>query len=278
MHIWHYFSSRFTRNMALLLSLSVCTHTGLRAQHTTHPPQGFISIFNGRDLSDWAGDASFWRVENGSIVGEVLPHQQLQHNSFLIWNGVLSGDFELRVEYRVSADGNSGINYRSSVVKDIPWALRGYQGDIDGRDEYTGQVYEERGRTTLAYRWERSRILPFPDTARFSRYIQNNNWLNRQVEGRASGQEQAGIRTASTQWRRYRIVAAGHLIRHYVDDVLVSEIRDEDGQHRTHEGKIGVQVHVGPPMKIEFRNFFLKQIHGPEKGAGAQTDNPRPGL
>lgn len=56
------------------------------------------------------------------------------------------------MEYRVSAEGNSGINYRSSEVPGVPDALRGYQLDIDGQGEWTGQNYEERGRTFLALR------------------------------------------------------------------------------------------------------------------------------
>jgi hypothetical protein len=65
---------------------------------------------------------------------------------------------------------------------------------------------------------------------------------------------------------------------HYVDDRLISEIWDEDNRHRSHEGKIGVQVHVGPPMKIEFRNFFLKQIPGPGNRSGAHTHTRSPEL
>ena len=57
---------------------------------------------------------------------------------------------------RVSDKGNSGINYRSLQVPDpdTKWAMQGYQADIDGQDQWSGQNYEERGRTFLAYRGE----------------------------------------------------------------------------------------------------------------------------
>jgi hypothetical protein len=61
------------------------------------------------------------------------------------------------VEYRVSEKGNSGINCRSEAVDGQSFALRGYQADIDGADKYTGQDYEERGRTFLALRGDISR-------------------------------------------------------------------------------------------------------------------------
>lgn len=49
---------------------------------------------------------------------------------------------------RITKAGNSGIIYRSEELKDLPHALKGYQADIDGANRYTGQNYEERGRTT----------------------------------------------------------------------------------------------------------------------------------
>lgn len=80
----------------------------------------------------------------------MTPETLLERNSFIIWRGDAPADFELKMEYRVSAEGNSGINYRSSEVPGVPDALRGYQLDIDGQGEWTGQNYEERGRTFLA--------------------------------------------------------------------------------------------------------------------------------
>src|SRR5690606_15122465 len=87
----------------------------------------------------------------------------LEQNSFLIWRGGKVQDFELKVEYRVSNEGNSGINYRSEEVQGdpnqyiggVPYALRGYQGDIDGQNRYSGMNYEERKRTTIASRGEK---------------------------------------------------------------------------------------------------------------------------
>jgi len=38
----------------------------------------------------------------------------------------------LKVEYRISQEGNSGINYRSIRLADAPWSLTGYQAHIDG--------------------------------------------------------------------------------------------------------------------------------------------------
>ena len=105
--------------------------------------EGFESIFDGT-LKNWEGDPEYWKAENGTLVGEVRADNLLKQNSFIIWRGGELGDFELKLEYRVSAEGNSGINYRSIEVPGVKWAMQGYQDDIDGKDAWSGQNYEER--------------------------------------------------------------------------------------------------------------------------------------
>jgi hypothetical protein len=124
----------------------------------------FKSIFDGKTLSGWEGDPVYWRVEGGHLVGEVTPETVMKQNSFIVWRGGTTGDFELKLEYRISAKGNSGINYRSTEVPGQPFALRGYQADLDGQERnrpplrHSGQNYEERGRTFLARRGEVVRV------------------------------------------------------------------------------------------------------------------------
>src|SRR5437660_12610053 len=126
----------------LIGSVSLCS----RAQTAEAPAKqsaaandeaGFELIFDGKTLKGWEGDPKYWRVENGALVGEITPETLLKQNSFIIWRGGSTKDFELKVEYRISANGNSGVNYRSVEVPAAPWAMRGYQADIDGRNRYT---------------------------------------------------------------------------------------------------------------------------------------------
>jgi hypothetical protein len=119
--------------------------------------QGFTAIFDGKTLQGWDGDPAFWRVENGAIVGETRPEKMPKQNTFLIWRGGTPGDFELEAEYRLTG-GNSGIQYRSVELPEIRWAMKGYQADIDAEQQYTGQIYEERGRGFLALRGQAARI------------------------------------------------------------------------------------------------------------------------
>jgi hypothetical protein len=208
------------------------------------PDEGFVQIFDGT-LKDWDGDPVYWRVENGTLIGEVRPDTLLKRNTFIIWRGGEVTDFELKLEYRVSAPGNSGINHRSSEVADVKWAMRGYQADIDGKDQWSGQNYEERGRTFLAYRGQ-SVVMKPGAGPEIVEVLGDRAELQKKVR--------------KEEWNEARIVARGNLLRHFTNGVLMSEVRDEDPEKRSLKGLLGVQVHTGPPMKIEFRNIRLKRL------------------
>src|SRR5579871_3677403 len=79
---------------------------------------GFEIIFDGKTLNGWEGDPKYWRVDAGDMVGEITPETIVKSNTFLIWRGGEPADFELKVDFRVTSGGNSGINYRSVVVAD----------------------------------------------------------------------------------------------------------------------------------------------------------------
>ena len=76
----------------------------ISAAETPDPEAGFESIFDGT-LKNWDGDPAYWKAENGTLVGEVRPDTLLKRNSFIIWRGGELADFELKLEYRVSAEG-----------------------------------------------------------------------------------------------------------------------------------------------------------------------------
>ena len=92
----------------------------------------------------------FWKAEGGLLVGESTAAKPLPANTFLIWTKAQPADFELKLDFRITA-GNTGVQYRSQRAPDIgPFVLKGYQADIDFANQWTGQLYEERGRAFLA--------------------------------------------------------------------------------------------------------------------------------
>jgi hypothetical protein len=222
---------------------------------------GFIKIFNGKTLAGWEGDPTYWRVEKGSLVGEITPSTLLKTNSFIIWQGGSPADFEIKLEFKITKSGNSGINYRSSLLSEVPYALKGYQADIDGANRYTGQNYEERARTTLAYIGERVSVDVLANSNdALKDHIKNNAWLVRTVNGSLGKADELVNTIQSDNWNTCHIIAKGNRLLHYMNNVLMSDVIDNDPVNRKSAGLIGVQVHVGPPMKVEYRNIRLKEI------------------
>ncbi len=248
--------------LGVICTLCMCYNPSF-AQHKIKE-KGFKSIFDGTTLQNWDGDLQFWRVENNCIVGEITPELNLKRNTFLIYRKDQPSNFELKCEVRISNKGNTGINYRSiELTPEFPFAMRGYQADIDGANRYTGQNYEERGRTTLGYRGEIVRINEQADPSLFENVrskTQNNAWKDRQVTGYLGTDETLKANIKTEDWNEIHIIAQGNHLQHYVNGILMSEIFDFDEINGKKEGFIGVQVHVGPPMKVEYKNIRLKKL------------------
>ena len=203
---------------------------------------GFVPIFNGTSLEGWEGKQEFWRVEDGAIVGQTTPENPTKGNTFLIWRQGLLDDFELVLQYRLTG-GNSGIQYRSKDFGDF--VVGGYQGDFESGTKYSGILYEEKGRGILALRGERVTIKP-DGTKEKGEPIGDSAAL------------QAAIKPG--EWNSYRIVARGPKLQHFINGQLMSETLDEQADKRSLEGVLALQVHAGPPMKVEFKDIRLKRL------------------
>jgi hypothetical protein len=221
---------------------------------------GYRLIFDGKTLDGWEYDPVYWRVEKGVLVGEITPSTLLKRNSFIIKKALVTRDFDLKVEYRVSSLGNSGINYRSEPIDSLPYAMRGYQADIDGQNYYTGQNYEERGRTTLAYRGQKVILNTPTGSTLLKDNIKDNAWTQTMVTGSLGSADSLKGRIRNEDWNEYHLIVKGNRFLHYINGVLMSDVTDNDTVNRKFSGSLGVQVHVGPPMRIEYRNFRIKEL------------------
>jgi hypothetical protein len=209
---------------------------------------GLQSMFDGKTLAGWEGDPKYWHVADGIMTGEITPETLIRSNTFIIWRGGEPEDFELKVDYRITAGGNSGVNYRSVVVPDTVtsenrFAMRGYQCDIDGQNRYTGNNYEEKGRLFLAVRGQMTHV-----TGTRSPVI---------LSSLGDNQELAAL--LKTGWNAIHIAARGNVLMHSINGRVMSVVVDDDPK-RERKGLIGVQVHVGGPMKIEYRNWRIRLI------------------
>jgi hypothetical protein len=208
---------------------------------------GFQPIFDGRTLAGWDGNPAYWRVENGALVGEITTATVIKSNTFVIWRGGRPKDFELKLDYRITPEGNSGVNYRSAVVPDPvtpdnKFAMRGYQCDLDGRKMYPGNNYEEKGRLFLAVRGQMTHV----------------------VGGRVpivlgtTGDTTELARAVTDDWNAIHLIVRGNTLTHMINGRLMTVVVDDDAANRPADGLIGMQVHAGPPMKVEYRNIRLK--------------------
>ncbi len=243
--------------MLVVLMISSCRTSG----QNNGSKGGFVQIFDGKTLTGWEGDPAYWRVENGNLVGEITPATLLKTNSFIIWRGGRPANFELTLEFKITKAGNSGINYRSVELKDMPHALKGYQADIDGANRYTGQNYEERARTTLAYRGEKVTVNALTNSSdSLKEHVKNNAWTERTVTGSLGNSDSLQTQIHSEDWNTCHLIIKGNRLQHFINGILMSDVTDNDTVNgKSSEGLLGVQVHVGPPMKVEYRNIRLKQ-------------------
>jgi len=204
------------------------------------PPEGFEAVFNGRDLTGWEGSPQYWSVEDGCLTG--TADGTLKYNRFIVWRGGLLKNFELRVQVKVTPGGNSGLQYRGTERPDLGESVvTGYQCDVvANRPDYNGMLYEERGRRILAHTGEHVIIDP-----------EGQPWVVGEFPIKA---------LPAGQWHEFRVLAEGNHYRHWIDGQPTVDVTDLDEKGRKLEGVLAVQVHVGPPMKIQYRDIYLKRL------------------
>ena len=204
------------------------------------PPEGFQAVFNGRDLTGWEGGPEYWSVEDGCLTGKT--DGTLRYNRFLTWRGGTLRNFEMRVQVKVSPGGNSGLQYRGTERPDLgETVVTGYQCDVVAkRPDYNGMLYEERGRRILAHSGEKVVIDPNGQP-----WVVGSFPLKSFPPG---------------EWHEYRVLAEGNHYRHWIDGEPTVDVIDLDEKGRKLKGVLAVQVHVGPEMKIQYKDFYLKTL------------------
>ena len=239
-------SSLYYINMAIIVTLGITLSLSCESASSNKPlPNSavFITIFDGKTFNGWKADTSIWHIENGCFVGEVTPMKQIQTNSFLIYTKSQAGDFEFKAKFKISNGGNSGVNYRSEEIANIPYALKGYQADIDGENVYTGQNYEERGRGFLAMRGQNAVINNSTDPF-IIKSIGNSDSLKSKI--------------IVDDWNEIHLIVKGNNMKHYINGILMSETTDNDSSNSKLSGLIGLQVHVSKQMKVAYKNIQIK--------------------
>jgi hypothetical protein len=125
------------------------------------------------------------------------------------------------------------------------WVLKGYQADFDFENRYTGLLYEERGRGFLAVRGTVGEI----EEGKKAKVIANIK----------SNEDERGVVNING-WNTVHVIAKGNVLLQIMNGQLMSAFVDNDTKNRMMKGLIGLQMHVGPPMRIEFKNIYLRKL------------------
>jgi hypothetical protein len=202
--------------------------------------EGFVSMFNGRDLTGWEGKPGGWWVEDGTITSQSTKEKPCVKHHYLMWRGGQPADFELRLSYRI-VGGNSGIQFRS---KEIPnWDTRGYQADLEAGQQWTGALFQHQ-RGGVAMRGEKAVI----DESGKKTVERLGDPVELQKQVKANG------------WNEYHVIARGPEIILKINGVVMSHAIDRDREKACQRGVIALQMHPGPPMKVQFRNLRIKVL------------------
>jgi hypothetical protein len=215
---------------------------------------GFQSLFNGRDLTGWDFDPRFWRVEEGTLVGQTTEEIRAESNTFLIRDDQEFSDFELRFSYQVEGF-NSGVQYRSQ--RQDGWGVKGYQADFEAKwhdgqeDRFSGMFFEENGRMFLGQRGQV--VIVRPPT-------RDENKADIEVIGAVGNARELENHIKRNDWNGYIVIAREFQFTHIINGQVMTIAYDEDLQHRTRSGKFAFQLHAGPPMQIRLKDIRVRRL------------------
>jgi putative membrane-bound dehydrogenase-like protein len=183
-----------------------------------------VSLFDGKTLAGWEGDAAWWRVEEGEIRGGSTT-VKVPKNLFLATEKSYQ-NFDLRLKLRLTGTGfvNSGVQMRSVRVPNSS-EMSGYQVDY-GKGWY-GKLYDESRRNKVI----------------------------------ADSKDPAAVLAAVKEgdWNEYRIVAEGNRIRSWINGVPALDYV-ETAPNIALDGKIGLQIHSGGMAVIQAKDITIEEL------------------
>jgi hypothetical protein len=203
--------------MAVAASL---TYLPVMGQGTRPAP---VSLFDGKTLSGWEGNAAIFRVQDGAIVGGSL-RDKIVRNEF-ICSTKTYGDFELRLRFKLLGGdaANAGVQFRTRRIPDNH-EVSGYQADMGVG--WWGALYDES---------RRNKVLQGPDQERMKGVIKSGDWND------------------------YVIRAVGPRIQLSINGVQTVDYVEADTSVEN-RGLICPQIHAGPPSEAWYKDITITEL------------------
>lgn len=240
----------FVAAMLMTLHAGICwgetPDEGSRSETRSKDEAGFVELFDGKTLEGWkTADPSWWTVEDGAITGTVTEEKPCRKNQYLFSTVGEMKDFELKLVHRITSKQNinCGFQFRSEHYKDAD--CKGYQ--IDNNLPNMIRIYDEFGRHTLAHRGERT-------------VFDESGTRNVTAIPEAKGEPWFDL----TEWHEYHLICRGSKITLKVNGRLLGEVIDNDPNHQDLAGLLAMQLHSGPPMKVQFKDIRWKPLEAKE--------------
>jgi len=175
-------------------------------------------LFNGKDLHGWeAFGTELWYVKDGLLICESGPNKKYGYLATTKYYN----DFDLTLEFKQVANGNSGVFIRSIIGDNVK--IEGWQVEVAPKGYDTGGIYESYGRGWL---------IQIPD--------EKENILKEH------------------EWNAMRIRMQGDHITSWLNGQEMSNITDK--KIGAGKGRIALQIHEGGGIKVLWRNIKLKTL------------------
>ena len=175
------------------------------------------SLFNGKNLDGWnIHGTELWYVENGILICESGPDKGYGYLS----TEKFYDDFDLTVEFKQEANGNSGVFVRSTFEGT---KVSGWQVEVAPPGSDTGGVYESYGRGWL---------------------IKPNKEKDKVLK--------------MGKWNKMRIRVVGNQIQSWLNGTSMISLEDE--MIGKGKGSIALQIHDGGGIKVRWRNLLVNEL------------------
>jgi hypothetical protein len=174
-------------------------------------------LFNGKDLTGWViYGTEKWYVEDGLLISESGPDAGYGY----LGTEESFDDFEINLEFKQEANGNSGVFIRSTVDGTT---VSGWQVEVAPPGHDTGGIYESYGRGWL--------VKPDPEKDKALKF---------------------------GEWNKMKIVVKGDNVTSYLNGVEM--VNFSDAKIGEGKGGVLLQIHDGGGIKVYWRNIVLKKL------------------